>query len=102
MTGSKTKRLLGMILLLTVLGQAMAQQTVIQGVVTDAVSQRPLQYVSVVFKGGRGTVTDSLGHYTLRSSGNNPTIQASYVGYKTILKTIVPGTTQTVDISLET
>jgi hypothetical protein len=102
MRGNKTGRLLGILLLLTVLGQAMAQQTVVQGVVTDAVSQRPLQYVSVVFKGGRGTVTDSLGHYVLRSSGNNPTIQVSYVGYRTILKTIVPGTAQTIDISLET
>lgn len=76
-------------------------QTVVQGVITDAVSNQPLQYVSVVFKGGRGTVTDSLGHYILRSSGSNNTIQVTYVGYKPILKTITPGMTQTIDVALE-
>jgi hypothetical protein len=77
-------------------------QTVVKGVITDAVSNQPLQYVSIVFKGGRGTVSDSLGQYTLRSSGNNPTILVTYVGYKTITKTVIPGTTQTVNLSLET
>lgn len=77
-------------------------QTVVKGVVTDMINKRPLQYVSVVFKGGRGTVTDSLGRYTLRSSGNISTVQVSYVGYKVILQTIIPGTVQTIDFSLET
>jgi len=77
-------------------------QTIVQGVVTDAFSKQPLQYVSVVLKGGRGTVTDSAGHYQLRSSGSIATLQITYVGYKTILKTIVPGTTQTVNVELET
>jgi hypothetical protein len=76
-------------------------QTVVQGTVTDVINNQPLQYVSVVFKGGRGTVTDSLGHYTLRSSGTNPTIQITYVGYKPITKTIIPGTTQTFNVALE-
>ncbi|MES2328071.1 MAG: DUF5686 family protein [Bacteroidota bacterium] len=79
-------------------------QTIVQGTVTDAVSNQPLQYVSVVFKGGRGAVTDSLGHYTLRSSlpGKVNNIQISYVGYKTITHAITWGLTQTVDVSLET
>src|SRR5471030_481749 len=77
-------------------------QTIVQGVVTDMISKQPLQYVSVVFKGGRGTVTDSLGKYTLQSSGNPGTIQITYVGYKLVIKSITPGTRQTVDIELET
>lgn len=77
-------------------------QTVVQGVVTDMVNQQPLQYVSVVFKGGRGTVTDSLGRYTLRSSGKIATILITYVGYKTIAKPITTGITQTIDVALET
>jgi hypothetical protein len=77
-------------------------QTVVKGVVTDMINKQPLQFVSVVFKGGRGTVTDSLGRYTLRSSGNIATIQVSYVGYKTILKPINVGATQTLDFELET
>jgi hypothetical protein len=81
--------------------QGMAQ-TVIKGTVVDAVSKTPLQYVSVVFKGGRGTVTDSLGQFTLRSSGSINIIVASYVGYLNVQKTIVPGKEQTIDFELET
>lgn len=77
-------------------------QTVIKGTVVDAVSKQPLQYVSVVFKGGRGTVTDSLGQYTLRSSGNISIIQISYVGYLNVQKNIIVGKEQTVDFELET
>ncbi|MEO7530906.1 MAG: DUF5686 family protein [Sediminibacterium sp.] len=100
MKSKKGKGLLTTILLLFgLIGNA---QTIVQGLVKDAVSNQPLQYVSVVFKGGRGTVTDSLGKYTLRSSGSNPTIQITYVGYKTIVKTITPGITQTVDAVMET
>lgn len=77
-------------------------QTVVQGVVTDMYSKQPLQYVSVVLKGGRGTVTDSLGRYKLTSSGKIATLQVTYVGYLTILKPIVPGTTQTINFELET
>ncbi|MCW3088448.1 MAG: hypothetical protein JWQ78_1834 [Sediminibacterium sp.] len=77
-------------------------QTVVQGVITDQISRQPLQYVSVVFKGGRGTVTDSLGRYTLRSTGTISKVQVSYVGYKTIVKDITPGKTQDIDFALET
>ena len=78
-------------------------QTVVEGIVTDKISKQPLQYVSVVFKGGRGTVTDSLGHFILRSSGNaGNLVQITYVGYKMVLRTIVAGTTQTINIEMET
>lgn len=77
-------------------------QTVVQGVVTDMYSKQPLQYVSVVLKGGRGTVTDSLGRYKLTSSSKIATLQVTYVGYLTILKPITPGITQTIDFELET
>jgi len=89
------------ILLLVGLVQSFAQ-TVVKGVVTDMVNKQPLQYVSIVLKGGRGTVTDSLGRYTLRSSGNIAVVQVTYVGYKLISKNILPGTTQTIDFELET
>ncbi len=93
--------LLGMLLFIIGWMQGTAQ-TVVEGVVTDLISKQPLQYVSVVFKGGRGTVTDSLGRYTLQSSGNNTQLQITYVGYKLQLRTITPGTKQTLNIELET
>jgi hypothetical protein len=100
---TRIKRRGGLVMAFLLLGMLYSfAQTVVQGVVTDAVSKQPLQYVSVVLKGGRGTVTDSLGHYTLRSSGNIAVLQITYVGYKTILKNITPGTTLTVNVELET
>lgn len=102
MTSKQMRRgvLLGLILFTGILhGFA---QTVVQGVVTDIYSKQPLQYVSVVLKGGRGTVTDSLGRYKLTSSGKITTLQVTYVGYLTILKPITPGITQTINFELET
>lgn len=93
----------GMICILLFLGFFQGfGQTVVQGVITDAYSKAPLQYVSVVFKGGRGTVTDSLGQYTLRSSGKITTIVITYVGYKEEVHTITPGITQTLNLAMET
>jgi hypothetical protein len=101
MKSKKVRGRLVIILLLAALVQGFGQ-TVVQGVVTDAISNQPIQYVSVVFKGGRGTVTDSLGRYTLRSSGGISKVQVSYVGYKTIVKDIMPGITQSYNFALET
>ena len=75
-------------------------QTVVHGIVTE-VSGRPLQYVSVVFKGGRGVASDSTGKYILKGTNNTTTIQISYVGYKTQLKTIVPGKEQEINIVMD-
>jgi hypothetical protein len=102
MTSKQLRRgvLLALILFTGIL-QGFAQ-TVVQGVVTDIYSKQPLQYVSVVLKGGRGTVTDSLGRYKLTSSSKIATLQVTYVGYLTILKPITPGITQTIDFEMET
>lgn len=99
----RTKKSGGLVVLFLLIGMLQGfAQTVVQGVVTDMVSKQPLQYVSVVLKGGRGTVTDSLGRYLLRSSGKISVVQVTYVGYKTILKNIDPGATQTLNFELET
>lgn len=100
----KSKKGRGLLIILMLLAGFMGfGQTVVQGVVTDAISNQPMQYVTVVFKGGRGTITDSLGRYTLRSSSvATPIVQVIYVGYKTFSKNIIVGTTQTLDVVLET
>lgn len=98
---NKRKGGLVLFILLTGFLQSFAQ-TVVTGVVIDSYSKQPMQYVSVVFKGGRGVVTDSLGHYTLRSSGKIATVEFTYVGYKTITRGITPGTTQTINLEMET
>ena len=77
-------------------------QTIVKGVIKDAITQQPLQLVSIYFKGGKGVTSTADGSYTL--STNNvklTTVQFSYVGYKTITKTIFPGREQEINVELE-
>lgn len=102
MTVNTVKR--GMLLLFTLLGNIyfLQAQTVIRGFIRDAITKRPMPFVSVVFKNGKGVSTGDDGSYSIET--NNPkynTLVISYVGYTTVSKTITPGTTQSVDIMLE-
>ena len=65
---------------------ANAQQTIVTGIVTDLNSGHPIPYATIVFKGGRGTVTDSAGNYKLVGTNQIASIKISYVGYKTVTK----------------
>ncbi len=77
-------------------------QTVVKGEIKDAVTQQPLQSVSVYFKGGKGVTSGADGSYTLTSVNDKLTIvQYSYVGYKTITKNIFPGRGQEINIQLQ-
>ena len=80
---------------------ALAQQTVVTGVVTDLNSGAPIPYATIVFKGGRGTVTDSAGKYKLAGTNQINSIKISYVGYKTITKSILVAKTQVIDVIME-
>ncbi|WP_018616453.1 DUF5686 and carboxypeptidase-like regulatory domain-containing protein [Segetibacter koreensis] len=77
-------------------------QTTIKGIVRDAATQQPLQSVSIYFKGGKGVTSTTDGSYRLIDYSNKSNIvNFSYVGYKTISKTIVPNTEQTIEVALE-
>jgi len=80
---------------------AFAQQTVVTGIVTDLNSGAPIPYATVVFRGGRGTVTDSTGKYKLAGTNQINSIKISYVGYKTVTKNILVGKSQVIDIIME-
>ena len=80
---------------------ANAQQTVVTGIVTDLNSGNPIPYATIVFKGGRGTVTDSAGKFKLVGTNQIGSIKISYVGYKTITKNIQIGKSQVVNIIME-
>ncbi|MBK6754767.1 MAG: carboxypeptidase-like regulatory domain-containing protein [Flavobacteriales bacterium] len=48
--------------------QSSAQRTRIEGRVTDGTTLEPLPFVTVAFQGGNvGTVTDTLGYFTLET-----------------------------------
>ena len=79
-----------------------AQPTIVRGKVTDANTDEPLAYVSVFFPGTTvGTQTDENGAYYLQTADAGiVSLTVSMVGYKSVSRQIVPGTTQTIDIRL--
>jgi hypothetical protein len=77
-------------------------QTVIKGMVKDAVTQKPLAFVSVYFKGRNGTVSDEDGRYSLSSTNMAlTTVEFSCGGYKVVSKTIIPGKEQEINLDME-
>ena len=77
-------------------------QNTIKGVVKDALTQQPLQSVSVYFKGGKGVTSGADGTFTLINYNTKATvINFSYVGYKTFSKTVLPNTDQVIDVALQ-
>ena len=99
------KRIKGSLVLLLIFVNAglLQAQTVIKGIVRDAATQKPLAFVSVVFKGAKGVVSDEDGSYTISTNSPRLTvIEFSYGGYKKVTKTVKPGIEQELDINLET
>ncbi|TDQ11357.1 DUF5686 and carboxypeptidase-like regulatory domain-containing protein [Pedobacter metabolipauper] len=82
-----------------------AQNTVIKGTVTDASNKETLPYVSFVITGsGKGGKTDVDGNYSITLTGKDVSyteIKFSYIGYKSQVRTIKPGVTQTISIQLQ-
>ncbi|RZK13796.1 MAG: carboxypeptidase-like regulatory domain-containing protein, partial [Hymenobacter sp.] len=82
-------------------GPAWAQATTVRGTVTDAKTRQPLPFVSVaVPAAGVGVNTDETGHYALQVPAPQTTVVFSYLGYRTVTKTIAPGPPQTLDVAL--
>lgn len=80
---------------------AVAQETTVQGKVTDATSGDPIPFVNVVFKGTTiGATTDFDGNYLIKINQAVDSVVASYIGYKSRSKAIKPGTKQTVNFQL--
>ncbi|GAA4305000.1 TonB-dependent receptor [Compostibacter hankyongensis] len=74
--------LCGLVMLLLCPAVLYAQQTALQGTVTDPATSEPLPGVSVGLKGtGLGTVTDGNGRYRLEAPADTGTLVFSFVGY---------------------
>lgn len=107
MSRSLGNRLVGLItLLLVVLTSASlkAQETIVQGKVTDATTGDPIPFVNVVFKGTSiGATTDFDGNFSIKTSQpiTVDSVIASYIGYKSRTKAIKRGIKQTLNFQLE-
>jgi len=92
------------ILFLIILGTltAFAQRTVVTGTITDSRTKQALAFVTVGFAGTTvGANTNSSGAYVLSTSNlTYNKIQVSFIGYKTIVLTIMPGKEQVFNVRL--
>lgn len=99
------KKIFNIIIFFTILfffnGSFLSAQTVVKGFVKDANTMEPIPFVSVYFKGGNGVMTGKDGSYNLVTRNHKlKTVTFSYVGYKDVVKTIVPGQAQDINIVL--
>src|SRR3954447_15817363 len=96
-----TQRILFSIILLTVTANLSYSQTIVKGIVRDAVSKAPLQSVSVYVQGGKGVMTKEDGSYEfITVNSGTKALKFSFVGFKTISKQIIPNKEQTIDVEL--
>lgn len=81
---------------------AYAQTTTIRGKVVDAETKEPVPFANVLLKGSNiGTVTDLDGKYVLQTTSTQyPTLQISFLGYKTVFRNINLGETQEINVRL--
>ena len=89
------------LLLLLFISISAFSQTVVTGFLKDSLTQQPLAFASVYFKGSRGVTTDKDGHYSLSTINLQfNTVIFSYVGYLSISRQVEPGKQQELNISL--
>src|SRR6266849_4067600 len=77
-------------------------QTIVKGTVTEARTKKPIQFVSVSFNGSTtGTITDAEGKYSLRTTREFLQLKITFIGFKQVIRTVLPGKTQVIDFQLE-
>lgn len=82
--------------------QNLFAQTRVSGKVIDAKTGEPLPFVSLVFKGTTvGTYADFDGAFVLETTLPVDSLQASYVGYKTLLKKVRRDVSQEINFAME-
>lgn len=90
------------VVLVSLTSLAQAQETIVEGKVTDSNSGDPIPFANVVFKGTTtGATTDFDGHYRIKTTTLIDSITATYIGYKPRTKGINRGIKQVVNIQLE-
>ncbi len=103
MFGRPAKHIILIILMLVVAHNCVyAQATKVSGRVLDASTGSPLSYVTVLFKGtAAATKTEADGKYLLEINKPVGQIQFQFIGYKTAVRTIKPGTEQEINVTLQ-
>lgn len=75
--------------------------TIISGNIVDAKSKESMPAVTITLVGTTiGTSADNNGHYTIRGNGEFSKVKFSFIGYRSVIKEVVPGQSQVVNISM--
>src|ERR1700727_2246281 len=78
-----------------------AQSTEVSGTITDALTKKKLQFVTVSFTGTTiGVNTNNHGKYTISSPKPASQVKVSFLGYKDAFFAIKPGATQVLNVRL--
>jgi hypothetical protein len=78
------------------------QNTSVTGTVTDAQTNQPLPFVSVSFPGTSiGVNSDNSGKYSITTSKTYTQLKYSFVGYKPVIRTIVAGKEQVINVKMQ-
>src|SRR3569833_901822 len=81
---------------------ARAQNTIVAGTITDAQTNQPLPFVSVSFPGTSiGVNSGSNGKYRLESGKSYTQLKFSFVGYKSVVRTIIAYKEQVINVKLQ-
>ncbi len=83
----RSKRIIFLLAVLLAGFTALAQTNTITGIIADKQSDEPIPFAAISFRiDGRGTLTDSLGKFSLYTGGikANDTLEISSVGYKIV------------------
>jgi iron complex outermembrane receptor protein len=100
----KTKLLIFIIVAITILNNTIFSQNIIRGVLTDQTNKEILSFANVYLPDhNKGTLTNINGEFVIKSIPNGKTkIQFSYMGYKTLIKTLILQNTDTsINIEME-
>jgi hypothetical protein len=78
------------------------QNTIVSGVITDAQTNQPLPLVSVSFPGTSiGTNSSVDGKYSITTGKTYTQLKFSFVGYKPVIRTIVAGKEQVINVKMQ-
>ncbi|MCO5258079.1 MAG: carboxypeptidase-like regulatory domain-containing protein, partial [Lentimicrobium sp.] len=91
------------LIFLSFISLANAQNPVVKGSVTDAVTGEALAGVNIFLNSSHGVATDAEGRYTLSVQPGKNTIRFRFIGYMPVEKTIEAGDGQriTLDVGMQ-